>query len=250
MSTDSTFNCFGLVIHGYPLKRMITEIQTRYAQGMSTWIVTANAEILLHAKRHAEYWEAIRQADLRLVDGSGPQFAGWYKGTNPKRVAGVELAGALAELCAHQHWTMALIGGQEGVADKAAWHLRKLYPDIIVYSEPGGSVSIDGHLDDKAEASLTHLVEIEPDVVLVAYGHPKQDFWIQQHRSRLPRTKVFIGVGGTLDFWAGTVQRAPQWMRTTGLEWLWRLINEPKRWKRIWNAVIVFPLAVLTDRHT
>jgi len=250
MNTALTFDCFGLVIHGYALDRMITEIQTRSAEGWPTWIVTANPEILLHAKKNPEHWEVLRQADFRTVDGMGLKLAGWLKHARPQRCVGVELAEAVAKLCVQNRWTIALIGGQEGVADKAAWYLRHAYPDIKVFSEPGGKVSPDGHLDEQAEASLTHLVEIEPDVVLVAYGHPKQDFWINQHRSRLPKTKVFIGVGGTLDFWSGTAQRAPQGMRSIGFEWLWRLIVEPQRWKRIWNAVVAFPLAVLSDRRT
>ncbi|MDD5437906.1 MAG: WecB/TagA/CpsF family glycosyltransferase [Patescibacteria group bacterium] len=250
MSSASTFNCFGLVIHGYPLETMVTEIQTRSAQGLPTWIVTANPEILLHAKNNPEYWEVIRQADFRVVDGMGLKFAGWVRGARPKRCVGVELAEAVAKLCVQNHWTLGMIGSQEGVADKAAWHLRKKYPNLMVFSENGGNISPDGHLDEKAEASLTHLVEIEPDVVLVAYGHPKQDFWIQKYRSRLPKAKVFIGVGGTLDFWAENAKRAPQWMRSMGFEWLWRLFTQPWRWKRIWNALIVFPFAVLLDQHT
>jgi len=246
----NTFGCFGLVIHGHALDRIVMEIQTRSAEGRATWIVTANPEILLHAKNNPEYWEVLRQADFRTVDGIGLKLVGWFKHTKPERCTGVELAEAVAKLCAQNGWTLALIGGQEGVADKAAWHLRHTYPDIRVFSEPGGKVSPDGHLDDPAEASLTHLVEIEPDAVLVAYGHPKQDFWINQHRSRLPKTKVFIGVGGTLDFWAGTAKRAPHWMRSIGFEWLWRLATQPWRWQRIWNALVAFPLAVLSDRRT
>lgn len=226
---------------------MLTEIQTRSAEGSPTWIVTANPEILLHAKKNPEHWETLRQADFRVVDGMGLKFAGWVRGASPKRCVGVELAEAVAKLCVQNHWTLALIGSQNGVADKAAWHLRQKFPDIKVFSENGGNVSVDGHLDEKAEASLTHLVEIEPDVVLVAYGHPKQDFWIQKNRSRLPKAKVFIGVGGTLDFWAETAKRAPQWMRSLGFEWLWRLFTEPWRWKRIWNALVSFPVAVLVD---
>jgi len=244
-STNKTFECFGLVIHGYDLNRVLTEVMTRPTQGQTSWIVTANPEILLYAKNNPNYWEALRQADLRLVDGRGLQIAGWFKGARASRVTGVELAKQLAELCAKRGLTMALIGGKEGVADRAAWYLRRQYPELKVFSEPGGRVSMDGGLDDAAEASLTHLVEIEPDVVLVAYGHPKQELWIQRAKARLPRTNVFMGVGGTFDFWVGDVKRAPQWMRSIGLEWLFRLVREPWRWRRIWNAVVVFPLAVV-----
>lgn len=227
----------------------MVNIQTRAAENLRTWIVTANPEILLEAKRRPAYWEILRQADLRLIDGRGLQLVGMLKGAKAVRVPGVDLAESLAELCTKNNWTMALIGGAEGVADKAAWALRKRYPDIQVFSEDGGHVESDGGLDQSAEASLNHLVEIEPDIVLVAYGYPKQEAWINRHKDRLPNTKVFMGVGGTFDFWAGNVKRAPGSMQVLGLEWLYRLYKEPWRAKRILNAVVTFPLAVLTDNR-
>lgn len=249
MNTVSTFNCFGLVIHGYDLNYILTEIATRASQSLSTWVVTANPEILLQAKHDPAYWEVIRQADLRIVDGQGLQFAGWFKGARPHRVTGVDLSEALAKLCLERHWTVGLLGGlNKESADKAAWYLRRKYPNLSVFAEQGGQVGPDGVLDERAEASLTHLVEIEPDVLFVALGHPKQDHWISRYRQRLPKTKVFIGVGGTIEFWAGDVERAPKWIRSIGFEWLWRLLAQPWRWKRIWRALIAFPLQVLLDR--
>ncbi|MFA6160690.1 MAG: WecB/TagA/CpsF family glycosyltransferase [Patescibacteria group bacterium] len=249
MNTASTFNCFGLVIHGYDLNYILTEIATRSSQGLSTWIVTANPEILLKAKKDPAYWEVLRQADLRIVDGQGLQFAGMYKGAKPKRVAGVDLAEALSKLSLEKHWTVALLGGLSNEStDKAAWYLRRKYSNLSVFAENGGRVSDEGTLDEKAEASLTHLVEIEPDVVLVSLGFPKQDHWITRYRNRLPKTKVFIGVGGTVDFWAGDAKRAPKWIQSIGFEWFWRLLTQPWRWKRIWNALVIFPLTVVFDR--
>lgn len=241
---QQTFTCFGLVIHGYNLKDVITGIMTRAAQGLSTWIVTANPEILLTARENPEYWEALREADYRLVDGFGLALCGGLKKSKANRVTGVDLSEQLAELCHRQKWTIALVGGSDGVADKAAWYLRKKYPGLSVFAEDGGKVSHDGHLDDAAERSLIRMREYEPQVVLVAYGHPKQEFWIKKSGQEIPSAKVFVGVGGTLDFWAGTAERAPEWMRKIGFEWLWRLIKQPQRWRRIWNAVVIFPLSV------
>ncbi len=235
----------GLVIHGYDLHRILQEIQTRSAQGLKAWIVTANGLILLTAKRQPAYWETLRQADFRFVDGSGPQLIGFLRGTLAKRVAGVELSEALAQLCLQKKWTLALVGGKDGIADKAAWELRKAYPELKVWAETGGMIAEDGRVDEAGEASLTRLFEYEPDVVLVAFGCPKQEYWIQKYKDRLPTVKVFMGVGGTLDFWAGHSVRAPLWMRHMGLEWLWRLIQEPWRWRRIWDTIVVFPIRAL-----
>lgn len=247
-SKKQNFECFGLVIQGWSLEKVMTWLQTRAARQEQTWVVTANPEILLYSKKHADHWQALRQADIRCVDGFGLKMVGWYKGARPDRCTGVELADELVSLCLRNGWTLGLIGGRPEVADKAAWALRRRYPDIKVFAEDGGHVTLDGHLDEKAEASLTRMVEIEPDVLLVAYGHPKQDYWISQHRNQLARTKIIVGVGGTLDFWSETVKRAPKWIRTIGMEWLYRLINEPWRWRRIWRALVEFPLAVIFER--
>jgi len=85
-------------------------------------------------------------------------------------------------------------------------------------------------------------------LLLVAYGAPKQDLWIAKHLSKMPTVRVAIGVGGTFDFLSGTIKRAPRWLRSLGLEWLWRLILQPWRIKRIWTAVVIFPMLVLMSK--
>jgi len=236
-----TFFCFNLVIHGYDLNRIIEEVLTRISLNKTTWIVTANPEILLYAHKHPDYSEVIRQADLRTVDGTGLQFAGYWRGAKPKRVSGVILAESLIELSVKKSWTIVLIGGMEGVADKAAWFLRKKFPNIKVFSEPGGTISINGISDEEGEHAIVRIQEYEPDIIFVAFGHPKQEQWIYRNRDKFPTVKVYIGVGGTFDYWAEKVKRAPIWIQKTGFEWLHRLIVEPKRFKRIWNALVVFP---------
>ncbi|MBU2566579.1 WecB/TagA/CpsF family glycosyltransferase [Patescibacteria group bacterium] len=241
------FQCFGLVINGYDLDRIIQEILTRSSLNRSTWIVTANPEILLHAKTDTEYWEALRQADLRTVDGFGLKLAGYLSGAQPKRISGVDLANTVVKLCIKQKWTLLLIGGSDGTADQASWNLRKKYPELKVFAEQGGSISIDGTADQQGNDALTRTQDYEPDVILVGFGHPKQEKWILKYRNHFSKTKLFIGVGGTLDFWSYKTKRAPLIIQKIGLEWLWRLILEPKRWKRIWNAVIIFPIKFLTQ---
>lgn len=250
MNTASTFNCFGLVIHGYDLNHIQTHVQTQATNNKKTWIVTANPEILLYAKQSPEYWEVLHQADLRIIDGKGLQLIGFLKKTRPQRVAGVELAEAVAALCAKNNWSLALIGGKQGVADKAAWFLRKNWPGLRVYAENGGSVSEQGVADEEAEKAIIRLTEYEPDVILAAYGHPKQEFWINRYAQNFTKTKLFMGVGGTFDFWSGQVKRAPRWLRAFGLEWSWRLITQPSRWRRIYRAVIVFPWSVIRDKSS
>jgi len=240
-----SFSVFNLVIHGYSLNRLIQEVLTRASLNQQTWIVTANPEILLYAKNNSSYWDTLRQADIRSIDGFGLQLVGWLKGARGARVTGVNLANEAVKLCTKQNWTLVLIGGQNGAADKSAWMLRKRHPELKVFAEDGGNVSIDGIADEAGDSAITRLQEYEADVILVAFGHPKQELWIQRYRNRFPTAKLFIGVGGTLDFWSGNVKRAPSWMQKSGLEWLYRLITEPKRLPRIWNATVIFPLKTL-----
>ncbi len=105
----------------------------------------------------------------------------------------------------------------------------------------------DGTEDAASEATRERMMLFSPQVLLVAFGHPRQESWIASHRNDFADLRAVVGVGGTFNFWAGRIKRAPAWMRTIGLEWLWRLSQEPKRWRRIWNAVVVFPLCVCMD---
>ncbi len=240
-----TFSVFNLVIHGYSLNRLIQEILTRASLNQQTWIVTANPEILLHSKKDSHYWDTIRQADIRSVDGFGLQLIGWLKGKSAQRVTGVTLADEVAKLCAKHNWTLVLVGGSNGAADKSAWMLRQRHPELKIYAEQGGNISIDGIADEAGEQALSRIEEYGADVILAAFGHPKQELWIQRYRNRFPKTKLFIGVGGTFDFWSGNTRRAPLWMQKSGLEWLFRLLTQPKRWPRIFNAVIIFPIKAI-----
>ena len=248
MSTPSTFECFGLVIHGYPAEEVLKRIDQDISEGRQTMIVTANPEILLEGKRDPEYWNTLRQADLRLVDGIALKFAGWLAGTNPVRLSGVDLSETLLQASVQRGWRVAMIGGDPGNADKAAWEIRKAYPELAVFAERGGIVGTDGSDDEVGQEMIFRLTQFAPDILLVGFGHPRQERWITRHLHDLPSVKVAVGVGGTIDYWSGTKRRAPSWMRSFGLEWLWRLITEPSRWKRIFHAIFVFPAVFLSDK--
>ncbi len=241
MTIRSTFNCFGLVLHGYAWDEIRNKLNAHTSQN-PFWIVTANAEILLYAKQSPWYWELLRQADLRLIDGSGPQFLGYASGARPVRLPGVQLSELLIQHAAEKEWGVAIVGGREGIGDKAAWTMRERYPDIKIRSVALGDVSLDGNEDGGNRDPIFE------EIILVALGHPKQEAWISKNQERLRNAKIVVGIGGTADYWAGKVPRAPKLFQILGLEWLWRLTTQPQRWKRIYRAVVSFPLAVLKDK--
>jgi N-acetylglucosaminyldiphosphoundecaprenol N-acetyl-beta-D-mannosaminyltransferase len=248
MSSLSIFECFGLVIHGFDWLRVKERWSQALTRGEQTWIVTANPEILLEAKRNAGYWQTLRQADLRIVDGIGLKIVGWFLGSNPVRLTGVDLAEHLLQEAMERGWKVAFFGGQHGEADQAAWKMRERYPSLRIVPEAGGMITPDGRGDAKTEEAIHRLIGEAPDILLVALSFPGQETWIGSHLADLPSVKIAVGVGGTFNYWAGTASRAPRILRHVGLEWFWRVIHEPRRIKRIWNAVVIFPLRVFAER--
>lgn len=233
---------FGVSLTPRTLDALIQELQETRTRPF--WIVTANPEILLEARRNAAYRAALMQADLRILDGIGLVFAAVLHGHRAPRVTGVELGEALVQYAWTKQQLVCLIGGEGDAAATSAQELARAYPNVRCMSSTGGRVNASGEGDDVNEEALHQIILAAPDVILVAFGHPKQEAWIAAHLHELPPHCVVVGVGGTFDYWSHRISRAPRWMRALGLEWLYRLTREPKRWKRIWRAVVVFPCCV------
>jgi len=247
MNSPSQINCFGLEIRGLTSEEVIREVEHRKPNS-PCWIVTANPEILLHAKRDSVYAQTLRNADIRIVDSIGLKLLGFLHGKRLARTTGVDLSEALAAWARETGQTVGFIGGEaQNIASKAYAKMAQKYPGLKGYAENGGAVTITGEGDGANEEARRRLTLQAPDILFVAFGHPKQERWIERYISEFPTLKAIVGVGGTFDYWGGAINRAPKWMRVVGLEWLYRLIKEPKRWKRIWNAVVVFPVLVLID---
>ncbi len=213
------------------------------------WIVTANPEILLYAKRHPEYREILKRADVRTADGFGLWLTLKMTGHDAFRVTGVDLAERFLQEALHQNWKVGLFGGLNGEALESEHEIKKAYPDLQILAEQGGVVEPDGRQDAKTDEAMARMIQFGPQVLLVAMGHPRQEAWIAKHRADFPELKTVIGVGGTFNFWSGRSKRAPIFMQKTGLEWLWRLMTEPHRWKRIFEAVVVFPIYVIFSNN-
>jgi N-acetylglucosaminyldiphosphoundecaprenol N-acetyl-beta-D-mannosaminyltransferase len=194
-------------------------------------VFTPNVDHIVKAEHNPDFRRAYSRANLCLADGMPLVWASRLIGSRlPEKVSGSDLVVPLMRLAAERRWSVYLIGGGRGVAEEAGRKLtRELGTRIVGTDSP--IVSPDGG-DDSSEQTLERLRAARPDLVLVAFGTPKGELWIDRFTDRI-RPAVAIGVGGSLDFIAGRIRRAPAWMSRAGIEWLFRLLQEPQRmWRR------------------
>jgi N-acetylglucosaminyldiphosphoundecaprenol N-acetyl-beta-D-mannosaminyltransferase len=239
-------NVFGIPIEGLSQDSLLHRVQ---AASDPFWIVTANPEILLSCRSNKAYAHAVQQANTRTVDGFGLWVLLRLFGKKTERVTGVDLAEQMLKLASQKGWRVGFFGGSRWhSAEAAAEQMRKKYPGIQIVCEEGGKVTHDGEEDGLTEEARYRLMLHAPDVLLVALDHVKQEQWILKHLQDFPKVKCVMGVGGTFDYWSGVIHRAPKFFQMIGMEWLWRLIKEPRRIKRIFRAVIVFPILFLAEK--
>ncbi len=192
-------------------------------------ICTVNPEFIMAARRQPAFRSVLCASDLNVPDGVGVTWALRLPpaGISVARVTGADLVPRIAQTASVRGWRLLLLGASPGVADRAAARLRQRCPGLVVRGLHGGTPFTQDWPKTKAE-----LKAFQPHILLVAFGHPQQDIWIEEHRAELPGM-VAMGVGGALDFLSGEVRRAPGWMRQFGLEWLFRLLLQPRRLARM-----------------
>ena len=192
-------------------------------------IVTINSENATKALENKIFLDVIKNADLVIPDGIGIIFASKILGNKlPERIPGIDLSYKLLEISNEKGYKIVLIGGKEGVAEGAKENLKKIFPNLNI------SMTYNGYFNEDEERKIVDEIQkIEPDILLVGMGSGKQEIWIWNNREKFKNIGVCIGVGGTLDIWAGKKKRAPKLVQNLGLEWLYRVIIEPKRIFRV-----------------
>lgn len=203
-------------------------------------VVTVNPEFVMEAQHNPTFRRVLQQASLATPDGFGLLLAARWLGTPFQgRATGVEIVNRLAILAAERGYRIFFLGAAPGVAETAAAVLQQRAPGLIVAGCFAGSPA------PRHEPFLRQLIAAaRPDILLVAYGHPRQDLWIARNQPHL-QIPLAMGVGGVFDYLAGRVPLAPAWLRSLGLEWLFRLWLQPRRWRRILVAVPLFSWTVL-----
>jgi N-acetylglucosaminyldiphosphoundecaprenol N-acetyl-beta-D-mannosaminyltransferase len=239
-----TATILGIKVHAVTNAQTADLVEQFIASREPHQLCTVNPEFIVTAQRDGEFRRIINHAALALPDGIGLLKAARFLGTTPlpERVAGSDLVDHLAKM-SHQHgYRIYFLGAGEGVAEQAIANLKQRYPNMTVAGAYAGSPALAEN-----KAVVQRILPTRPDILLVAYGAPQQDKWIARNLSRL-EIPVCIGVGGSFDFLAGTVKRAPAWLQQLGLEWLHRLLMQPHRWRRIWMAVPYFCWLVLRSK--
>ncbi len=219
-----SFKFLGIRVDDISMKTAVDYVGESIEAKQACNIITVNPELIMAARKNNNFKEAIDGADIVTPDGVGLLMVGWLtKRRLTERVTGVDLCDELARQAAAHKWSIYLLGAKPGVAAKAAENLQAKYPELKI----AGTSSTDPE-----DTIANDIISSKPDILLVAYGSPTQELWIKEHQKTLGNI-VTIGVGGSFDFIAGSAKRAPRIIQKIGLEWLWRLILQPSRWKRM-----------------
>lgn len=211
-----------------------------YAKTISGQVVTINPEMINNAVQNPEFAGIINNAELVIPDGIGVQIGLKILGYNVRRIAGIEFSRRMIEECAKSEQSVALVGAKPEIVQKAKENLEHEIQGLYV------TYAHDGYFRDDDEI-LNELKIRQPRLVLCALGSPKQEEFILKAKDLLPDA-LFVGVGGSFDVWSGVVERAPEIYQKLGLEWLYRTVKEPKRFKRIFPTLPLFVLKVLREK--
>lgn len=218
----------GVRVHDVTLSEALTIVEGFVESKQPHVVVTTNTEFVVSAQRDPLFRTILNTADLAVPDGHGLIWASPLSRHRLRaHVAGTDLVESLAALSAQRRFRLFLLGAAEGVAEEAARQLRTRYPSLEIAGTFSGSPREES--DQAARAAIRAAGWV--DILLVAYGAPAQEKWLARNLPALG-IPVGIGVGGVFDYLSGRVPRAPLWMRRLGLEWLYRLIKQPWRWRR------------------
>ena len=215
-------------VNNVNMDEAIQAIEDMIASEKKSYIVAINVDVVMKIENDSYLKEITDEADMVLVDGKPLEWiAKWHKRPIKAKISGSDLVPILCKRAAEKGYSIFIIGGKEGIAEKAKQNLERDLPGIKIvgtYAPPFGF--------EKDEKELNRINEMissaHPDILIACFGCPKQEKWIYENISKYD-AKVSVCAGATVDFLAGNVNRAPRWMSEHGLEWFYRFLQEPKR---------------------
>jgi N-acetylglucosaminyldiphosphoundecaprenol N-acetyl-beta-D-mannosaminyltransferase len=229
MKSTGKSELLGLFFEGVAMESAVARcLEFCYGQRTSHTVITANAFHLCMMRRNGELAKSCRAAQLTVADGMSVVWALWASGQPaPERVAGVDLMAHLLAAAGEHRFRVYFLGARHEVVTALAETARDRYPGIEIAGFRDGYFSPDDH-----QGIVEEIRASQPHMLFVGMPSPFKEVWCERHRERLD-VPVIIGVGGSFDVLAGFIRRAPRWVQKAGLEWLWRLLMEPRKlWKR------------------
>lgn len=227
MTTESV-KILGIRVDKVTAEEAYNQFLALFNMGSLCTVYTPNPEIIMKAREDLELKEALQEADLVIPDGIGLIYASRIHNLGlEERVPGIDFMERILKFCNNAKHSIFLLGGKPGVAQKACENIKEKYPNVEIAG------CQNGYFEKNDELKVVDKInEVKPDVLFVALGAPKQEKWIYTHRKIL-NTRVAMGVGGSVDVWAGNAKRAPKFFIDLNLEWLYRAIKNPSRIKRL-----------------
>lgn len=246
MNTRPSIAILGVAFDNVTTDEALDRIDQMITSRNPHYLATANVDFLVQAREDIELRRILLEADLVLCDGTPLLWVSRLLGNSlPERVAGADVVPRLIQMAAQKKYRLFLLGATPDSVSRAVANLRDGFPDLIIagyYSPPFNKLIEMDHDEIKAR-----VLAAKPDLLLVSFGCPKQEKWIAMHYRALD-VPVAIGVGATIDFLAGKISRAPVWMRRSGLEWVYRLLQEPRRlFRRYFKDLWAFSWSILAQ---
>lgn len=232
-------------IDNLTMNEALDAIDILIQQKKNAYVVTPNVDHIVQLERGGELAEVYKNADLILTDGKPLIWISkWYGTPIKEKISGSDLFPLLCKMAAQKNYSMFLLGAAQGVAVKAAQHLMSKNKGLNIvgtYSPPFGFEKDKTEMD-KIEKMIK---EASPHILIVGLGCPKQELFILHNREKLG-VPISLGLGASIDFEAGNVRRAPKWMADNGLEWLFRMKQEPRRMAKRYlvDDIAIFRLAM------
>lgn len=236
-------------ILGIPIDRVtkkeagqITERLIKESNKTCQMIFAPNTEFIMYAQKDEEYYKLLNKSRLSTPDSIGVIIAGKLQHKPFKeRIPGQAYFREIIELSNKKGYSVYLLGGEPGIPEKTKENLEKIYPNVNIIGTHHGYFS-----KEEEKEVIEEINKLQPNVLFVALGAPKQEKWIEEHRQEL-KVDVAAGQGGTYDYEAGKIKRAPVWIQKIGMEWLWRLVLQPSRIIRM-RVLPIFLLKILLTK--
>lgn len=224
----------GVRVDNLEKKEILEKVESFLVSDNFHQIATVNPEFILQAQEDSEFMDVLNACDLNVADGMGINLAFWKLGKKLQcRMAGIDLMLEILKIANEKKLKIFLATKSGGLSafEETKNAINKLFPELIIEGK---------NLENREP------ITVDCEIVFCNFGAPEQEKFLNSLKN--DKIKLAMGVGGSFDYLTGKLTRAPRWMRKMGIEWLWRLILQPKRFSRIWNAVIIFPIKIIFNK--